>query len=138
MKRSIWRCLAIISLITVICNGCSNDGEESSHAHEITFHTPSVSTTSASGITSTTATSGGNISSDGNAPVTERGVCWNTSTNPTRTNSKTSDGTGIGNFATSITGLVKNTKYYVRAYATNSVGTGYGNEITFTTSGGPK
>ncbi len=109
------------------------------YGDEINFTTnaptlPSISTTSISGITQNTGASGGNISSDGGALVTARGVCWNTSTGPTIANSKTTDGTGTGSFTSSLTGLTINTTYYVRAYATNSVGTAYGNEISFTTN----
>ncbi len=93
-----------------------------------------VSTTNASSVTSTTATSGGNISADGGASVTARGVCWSTSQNPTITNSKTTDGAGTGSFTSSITGLSPGTTYYARAYATNSIGTAYGNQISFTTT----
>ncbi|MBI4946153.1 MAG: hypothetical protein HY840_07105 [Bacteroidetes bacterium] len=93
---------------------------------------PVLTTTAASAIAQTTATSGGNISSDGGASVTARGVCWSTSSNPIATGSHTTDGTGA--FTSSITGLTANTLYYVRAYATNSVGTSYGNQVSFTTS----
>src|SRR5450759_260941 len=93
-----------------------------------------LTTTAASAITATTATSGGNITSDGGAAITARGVCWNTSTGPTIANSKTNDGTGTGSFASSVTGLTAGTIYYIRAYATNSAGTAYGNEITITTT----
>ncbi len=83
---------------------------------------------------STTANSVDNITSDGGASVTARGVVWNTSQNPTiALSTKTIDGTGTGNFSSAISGLTANTTYYLRAYATNSVGTAYGNEITFTT-----
>ena len=95
---------------------------------------PTVSTSSMTNITPYTATSGGNVTIDGGATVTARGVCWSTSQNPTLGNSYTIDGTGIGPFISTITGLTKNTLYYVRAYATNSVGTAYGNEESFTTS----
>jgi len=84
-------------------------------------------------ITSTTATGGGNIKSDGGFPITERGVCWSTSQNPTVSDSKTIDGSGIGSFTSNITGLTVNILYYVRAYATNSKGTIYGNEVNFKT-----
>ncbi|MEI7981959.1 MAG: FISUMP domain-containing protein, partial [Bacteroidota bacterium] len=97
--------------------------------------TPTVTTTPVSNITQTTATSGGNIPSDGGAPVTSRGVCWSTSQNPTIADNFTSDGPGSGAFTSSITGLTTNTLYYYRAYATNSAGTGYGNEGSFTTIG---
>ena len=80
----------------------------------------------------TTATSGGNITSDGGSVITARGVCWSTIANPTITNSKTSDGSGIGSFLSSITGLNSATTIYIRAYATNTVGTAYGDEKSFT------
>jgi uncharacterized protein (TIGR02145 family) len=95
---------------------------------------PIISTTAITGITQTTANAGGTITSDGGAAISVRGVCWNTSTGPSISNSKTTDGAGSGGFSSSITGLSANTKYYVRAYATNSVGTAYGDEVSFTTS----
>jgi hypothetical protein len=96
---------------------------------------PGLSTTSVSGITATSAISGGKVNSDGGSTVTERGVCWPTSQNPTIADSKSTDGSvGTGSFAASISGLTGNITYYVRAYATNSAGTGYGDEKTFTTS----
>ena len=94
---------------------------------------PTVSTTSISNIAQTTVTSGGNVTSDGGATVTVRGVCWSTSSNPTTANNHTIDGSGIGTFISSLTALTANTLYYVRAYATNSAGTAYGNEVSFTT-----
>ncbi|MFA5204935.1 MAG: hypothetical protein WC708_11090, partial [Lentisphaeria bacterium] len=95
---------------------------------------PTVSTTAASGITTTTAASGGNVTADGGAAVTARGVCWSTSANPTTANSKTSNGTGTGSFASALTGLTPNALYHFRAYAINSVGTVYGSDLTFTTA----
>jgi len=95
---------------------------------------PVLTTATMSDITTTTATSGGYISSDGGAAVTARGVCWSTSAPPTLTNSKTTDGTGIESFTSSLTGLTANTTYYLRAYATNSAGTAYGNQASFTTT----
>ena len=95
---------------------------------------PELTTTPISDITETTATCGGNITDDGGSAVTERGVCWSTSTNTTITDNSTSDGSGAGTFISSISGLTANTTYYVRAYATNSVGTAYGDEVNFTTN----
>jgi hypothetical protein len=95
---------------------------------------PTVTTTAVSDITTTTASSGGNVTSGGGAAVTARGVCWNSSPNPTASDSLTTNGTGTGMFTSSITGLTPDTTYFVRAYATNSAGTAYGNERTFTTS----
>ena len=95
---------------------------------------PTVTTSTVTSIMSTTANSGGNITSDGGASVSSRGVVWSTSQNPTiALSTKTIDGTGTGNFSSAISGLTANTTYYLRAYATNSAGTAYGNEITFTT-----
>jgi len=93
-----------------------------------------ITTTAASAISKTMAVSGGNVISDDGVTITSRGVCWNTATNPTIANSKTTDGSGLGVFTSSITGLVSNTTYYVRAYATNVKGTVYGDEISFKTT----
>ena len=96
---------------------------------------PTVTTTAVTSITSTTAASGGNVTSTGGATVTARGVCWSTSINPTvALSTKTSDGTGLGSFTSTLTGLTSSTFYYVRAYATNSIGTAYGDNVTFTTA----
>lgn len=93
---------------------------------------PILTTTKVTNITQSTATSGGNVISDGDATVTERGVCWSTSEDPTIADSKTTDGAGTGTFTSSITGLAASTTYYLKAYANNSTGTGYGNIISFT------
>lgn len=93
-----------------------------------------ISTNSLSSITQTTANGGGNISTDGGAIITSRGVCWsNTNSSPTILNSNTINGSGIGAFTSSLSSLTPGTTYYVRAYATNSVGTAYGTVATFTT-----
>ena len=97
------------------------------------YNLPSVTTNEVSNISFTTATCGGNVTYDGNATVTARGVCWDTLPNPTLDGNHTTDGSGTGTFTSSITGLAQSTTYYVRAYATNSVGTAYGNEVSFTT-----
>ena len=94
---------------------------------------PVLTTNEVSAITKITATSGGSISSDGGATVTERGVCWSTSESTTIADNKTTDGTGAGSFTSAISGLTANTTYYVRAYATNNKGTGYGSAMSFTT-----
>jgi len=92
---------------------------------------PQLTSTAISSITSTTAVSGGNITSGGGTGILARGVCWSTSTGPTIANSKTSNGTTTGAYTSSISGLTLGNTYYVRAYATNSAGTAYGNEIIF-------
>lgn len=92
-----------------------------------------LTTSSVSNITAITAVSGGNVTSDGGAVVTVRGICWNTEPNPTTSHKKTTDGYGMGSFSSSLVGLVANTKYYVRAYANNTKGVAYGNEVSFWT-----
>ncbi len=95
---------------------------------------PTLTTTTVSAITAFAASSGGDITSDGGGSITARGVCWSTNQNPTITlSTKTSDGTGSGSFASSIIGLTPATTYFIRAYATNSAGTAYGNQVSFTT-----
>lgn len=95
--------------------------------------TATVTTSTVSNITTNTTTCGGDVTDDGGATVTARGVCWSTSHNPTVSDSHTTDGNGTGGFSSSITGLSASTTYYVRAYATNSEGTAYGTEQSFTT-----
>jgi len=108
----------------------SCDKEDDNNGQE---NVPVLSTTEVTEITANTATSGGNITDDGGTTVTARGICWSTNENPTIDDNKTEDGTGAGSFTSSITDLEPNTTYYVRAYATNSVGTGYGSAMSFTT-----
>jgi uncharacterized protein (TIGR02145 family) len=107
------------------------------YGDELSFTTlatvPTLTTASITDKTRTTATSGGNVLSDGGSVVTARGVCWSTTPNPTTDGSHTSSGTGTGIFSSSLTSLTPGTTYYVRAYATNSAGTGFGNEVSFTT-----
>lgn len=109
------------------------------YGNELTFNLtlPSVTTNVISNITQTTAKSGGNVLSSGGSPVKLRGVCWSTSSGPTISNSHTSNGSGIGTFGSSITGLTSNTTYHIRAYATNSSGTAYGDELSFITLQNP-
>lgn len=95
-----------------------------------------ITTTAVSSINVASAVSGGTITGDGGATVTARGVCWSINQNPTISNNKTSDGNGVGSFNSSMTNLSASTTYYLRAYATNSVGTAYGPELSFKTSEG--
>jgi hypothetical protein len=109
------------------------------YGNQVTFTTLQVATatliTSAiTSITQTTAVSGGNITSDNGGSVTARGICWSTFQNPTTLDNTTTDGSGTGSFTSVIIGLIANTSYYVRAYATNSVGTAYGSNASFITT----
>jgi hypothetical protein len=84
-------------------------------------------------MTETSATGGGTVTADGGALVTSRGICWSTSADPTTADSHTSDGTGTGTFVSALSGLTPGTTYHVRAYAVNSAGTAYGDDLTFST-----
>ena len=114
-----------------------------SYGEELTFTTkkeielPEVKTAEVEDITESEAVSGGEVVSDGGAEVTARGICWSTKQNPTIEDNKTTDGSGVGIFTSNISNLERNTTYYVRAYATNEVGTSYGEEVTFTTKDVP-
>ncbi len=99
----------------------------------VTADPPAVATTALTFISTTFATSGGNISTDGGASVNARGVVWNTTGAPTTSDNKTEDGTGVGSFISYVNGLTPGETYYLRAYAANDAGTAYGDEVTFAT-----
>ena len=115
--------------------------EGTAYGEEVSFTTlqenvvvkPMVTTLEIAGVSQTTAVAGGNVTSDGGAEVTARGVCWSASQEPTIEGEHTTDGAGTGEYQSNLSGLTANTTYYVRAYATNSEGTAYGEEISFTT-----
>jgi Protein of unknown function (DUF1566) len=100
----------------------------------VSLNIPTLATTAITSITNNSASSGGTVPENLGVTVTTRGVCWNTSQNPTIANSHTTDGSGSGSFSSNLTGLSANTIYYVRAYATSTMGTFYGNQVSFTTS----
>ena len=109
------------------------------YGNEVAFSTnevvkATITTASISSITTNTATSGGFIVNDGGETVTEKGVCWNTSANPTTASFRTTNGFGNENFTSILLNLHPSTTYYIRAYATNSAGTAYGNELSFLTA----
>ena len=122
---------AFVVIIGLANLSCKN---ESSTEPIVTI--PVLTTITASAVTQSTAASGGDIVSDGGATIITRGVCWSTNPNPTIEEYKTIDGTGTGSFESNLTGLTHSTEYFVRAYATNNLGTGYGNTVSFTTEQG--
>ncbi|MGB5434819.1 MAG: FISUMP domain-containing protein, partial [Maribacter sp.] len=112
----------------------ANNAEGISYGDNVTFTTksaalPILQTTPISNVTSTSAKSGGTIVFEGKGSVTARGVCWSVNDLPTLTDHKTMDGMGQGVFTSTITGMDPDSTYYVRAYATNSEGTAYGNSV---------
>lgn len=114
--------LTFFSICMIIFYGCKKDPG-----------IPIVKSTELSAVTTTTASTGGLVTSDGGSDVVSRGVCWSTVPFPTIDNSKIAAGAGTGSFSIVISGLTENTTYYARAYAINKAGIGYGNEISFTT-----
>ncbi|HCT93370.1 MAG: hypothetical protein A2X19_00805 [Bacteroidetes bacterium GWE2_39_28] len=125
MKKSqLTRLLLLIGAVSVFLYSCK----------KIILLLASISTATITNISSTGATSGGNITSDGGAAITSRGICWSTDQNPSVANSKTNDGAGVGTFSSTMGSLSPGTTYYVKAYAVNSVGTAYGTQVSFTTS----
>lgn len=119
MKNLLTNVLIVFLLSQGIINSCKKE------------EVPTLTTSEIAGITETKATSGGTITDEGSGTVLERGVCWNSKRNPTIEHKKTTDGAGDGNFSSILSGLRGGETYYVRAYATNKAGTGYGNEISF-------
>ncbi len=115
----------------------SNNGSNELEITAIGYNMPTVTTSAATEITTTSATCGGNVTSNGGSPVTERGICWSTNHAPIiEGNGRMNLGSGNGSFSGVISGLTLNTTYYVRAYAINNRGTAYGDEIQFTTHNG--
>lgn len=118
--------LVIVVMLSILLICCKKD--------EVPVVVPTLTTTRITSVMNTSAYGGGIITSEGGASVTERGVCWNSGQLPTIEDNRTADSSGSGLFTIAITRLTASTKYYVRAYATNSAGTGYGNEESFTTT----
>jgi uncharacterized protein (TIGR02145 family) len=121
MKKIVLLTSSIFLVLSGILFSCRNE--------EI----PTLTTTEITNITTTSAVSGGNVIDDGGAEVISWGVCWNSTGSPTIANQRTSDATGTGSFVSYLTQLLPDTYYCLRAYATNRAGTGYGNELSFTT-----
>lgn len=117
--------ILFIGLLSSIMLSCTKEDEKK--------NLPSLTTNEVINITGNSANSGGNISDDGGTSVTSRGVCWSTFEDPTITDSKTVDGAGGGSFTSTMTDLIPNTIYFLRAYATNKNGTGYGMAMSFKT-----
>ena len=120
--------------VLIINRSTGNNVEVSLIKDDVAIIPPEVTTAQISSVTSYDAVCGGAVTDDGGSDVISRGVCWNNSGNPTIADHKTTDGSGTGNFTSYLTGLHPDTRYYLRAYATNSAGTTYGNQISFITA----
>ena len=131
--------LYLIMVFAIATISCEKDDDSipqpaGKAATDKTIAVPSLTTLSVTFVTSSGATTGGNITAENGTPVTARGIIWGTETGPTiDLASKSLYGVGTGLFSSKLSGLQANTKYYVRAFATNSKGTAYGNEVSFTT-----
>lgn len=125
--KNVWALMLLIILI--IFNSACGSEEEGDPSLAI------VKSVEVSEVTSVEAKSGGVIISEGASQVVARGVCWSTDKNPTISNNKTLDGTGDGAYSSILTSLLPDTKYFLRAYATNNSGTAYGDQLEFTTNG---
>jgi uncharacterized protein (TIGR02145 family) len=119
--------LIAMGIILIFTSSCKRDESDN-----INITIPVVTTSDVTNITQTSAICGGIITDDGGAAITERGICWCTSSDYTFSNNITNDGSGIGSFTCAITGLGSD-RYYVKAYAKNSAGIAYGKEICFFT-----
>lgn len=131
IKKSILFC-CLSGLVLMFILSCGKDD-----GNDDTLLFPVVVTSDQTVVTDTIIQTGGEVISDGGEPVIMRGICWSTASNPTLECSFTEDGMGMGEFTTVIKGLERNTRYYIRAYASNSNGTGYGNELGVKTPPAP-
>jgi uncharacterized protein (TIGR02145 family) len=122
--KSLIHSVILVGLLSALVISCKKDAPKV---------IPTITVAAVTNLTTSSATSGGNISSDGNAAVTSRGVCWSINQNPTTADSKISSGTASGSFTSSITGLNAGYTYYLRAYATNAIGTAYSEQLSLTT-----
>ena len=132
--KQLFNLIFLFGVISVFGVSCSDDDDNNPGGGGSTGIV--LSTTAITNISSSGATSGGNITSDGGSAIVDRGVCWSTSSSPTIADDHTNDGNSVGVFVSALNGLSAGTTYYVRAYATNANSTAYGNQVSFTTSGG--
>lgn len=127
LKRNILKNILCVKcvVLTLLLSSCNKTNE---------INLPTVTTISVTNIATITATSGGNILSDGGDAIITSGVCWSLKQNPSINDSLTVDSANNETYSSSLSGLASNTTYYLKAYATNSKGTAYGNEISFKTN----
>jgi uncharacterized protein (TIGR02145 family) len=122
--------IQLIWFLAILIAGCKKEDKPKLPV----IDPPAITTTDITNNLGISATGGGTITSDGGSAVTARGICWSKVDKPTIADSKTTDSIGTGSFISQLTNLSSNTTYYVRAYATNTAGTTYGNSVQFTTN----
>ena len=127
MKKS------ILLLSTLICLLSCTQNDDITDEPPMQLEVPLIKTGSIIEITETSAVSGGIITNDGGSQIISKGICWSTAINPTLKNDFTIEGVGMGDYASTLNDLDENSTYYVKAYATNNIGTSYGNEQMFKT-----
>lgn len=128
MKKSFLEAVGMVVLTALVLSGCSRDADEG---------LPKVQTNVVISVSDTTFECGGTVLSDGGNKVTSRGLCWSSTSEPMAVEGlMTKDGTGTGTYRSKILGLIPETRYYYRAYATNSQGTSYGEIKMFVTDKG--
>ena len=130
--KALGRTLALLVLLVGLSASAQTMVQHTGTMKSARVGQPTVTTTPATGISGTSVATGGTITATGLTTITASGVCWSTATYPTTANSKTAENVTSGGFTSILTGLTAGTAYYVRAYATNSAGTAYGSQITFT------
>ena len=138
MKFSLYNKTALFSIIfagSLLIAGCTKNDPADPNPVPTPFiaGVPVITTTAATSVTTTSFVAGGNVTSNGGDSVTQRGICYSTSQNPTTADQKVNSGGGNGSFTVIVSGLALNTTYYVRAFAVNTAGTAYGNQVTIHT-----
>ena len=123
----------VYDVTLTITNEYGSDTETKTGYITVDLAIPTLTTVAATALSATSGASGGRAIDDRGFFILEKGVCWSTSRNPTIADNHTNEGQYYTDFGSTMTGLQPNTTYYVRAYATNSSGTGYGNKVQFTT-----
>ncbi|MEM9362515.1 MAG: hypothetical protein AAGA43_07770 [Bacteroidota bacterium] len=123
----------VLLLSSLILMSCSSSDSSSGEEDIPDVSIPTLTTNAITGIDANSATSGGNVTNNGGGALLQIGLCWDTNPNPTIADNRTEEDTNDANFTSTMNSLNPNTLYYVRAYASNSAGVGYGNQQSFTT-----
>ena len=133
MFQTIYRLIFTVCAVIFLNYGCKTDDENSNALDPYNHTVPVLTTRNVVDISQNSAVSGGKISSDGGSSILSKGVCWSLVQYPRISDTHTNEGEGPSDFTSSINGLDVGTTYYVRSFATNNEGTGYGSQLTFTT-----